>query len=388
MRTTLIVACIWLTGAALAGEEFRMNPDLANLGDNTWRKLDPQFVYHPDQFKLLEKAGWKLKDLPLKPGGKFCHWKAEASLCYDESQNLTIYFGGCTSGYGNNHWVYDCSKNVWTQIHPDIFKLEGRWRYREDTKSHPPGCCSYGICYDSASRVSAIARANGGATAWKKCKGPPNNHMWLYDAAAKKWRFTPKNGKVPDAYMTGTRLAYDPAKKECLLFAHLSRAIWAYSAEKNTWRLVNITGPKPAKRGMASWIYMEEPKKFLLYGGQGSKADNPRTTWLYDHAEEKWEDVTAKNDPLTRCSSAAAYDSLNNVVVMIGGFHVAPSKKLQDGTWIFDPAQKSWTQLRPDPMPRITGQIYQMSYDRVNNVMIYLTKAQTWVYRCKAKREE
>lgn len=385
MKGTLIAVCLALTGTALAGEAFKMSPRLVGLGDNAWRKMDPKFVYHPDQLPMLKKIGWKLKDLPLKPGGKFCHHKAEASLCYDESANRTIYFGGCTSGYGNNHWVYDCSKNVWTQIHPDIFKLKGKWRYREDTKSHPPGCCSYGICYDSHSKVSAIARANGGATSWVKCKGPANNLIWLYDAAGKKWGFTPRKGKVPNVYMTGTRLAYDPEKKECLLYSHLSRSIWAYSTANNTWRMIDTKEPKPAKGGMASWVYMDREKKFLLFGGRTVKAKDPNTTWLFDPKEEKWENVTPKTGPINRASSAAAYDSLNNVVVMIGGFSVAPSKKLNDGTWVFDPTKKAWTQNKLDPTPKVTGQIYQMSYDKVNNVMIYVTRAQTWVYRYKRR---
>ena len=80
-----------------------------------------------------------------------------------------------------------------------------------------------------------------------------------------------------------------------------------------------------------------------------------------------------------------AYDSLNNVAVMIGGWNVAPSKKLNDGTWVFDPIRKTWTQHRPKPMPKIAGNCYQMAYDKVNNVMVYVTRAQTWVYRYKRR---
>lgn len=177
-RTLCTVALVVFSAAAWSAETesaknekdakdapaFAMNPGLADLTDNTWRKLDPRFVYHPDQLAELEKKGVKLEDLPQKAGGKFCHVKGEGSFCYDESANVTLYYGGCTSGYGNNHWVYDCSQNTWTQISPDVFELDGVWRYRKDPRNVPPGCCSYGICYDAERKVSVIARPNGGAT--------------------------------------------------------------------------------------------------------------------------------------------------------------------------------------------------------------------------------
>jgi hypothetical protein len=389
MRGILTAACLAAAATALAAGPFRMNPDLVELPDNTWREMDPKFVYHPDQFPMLEKIGWKLKDLPLKPGGRFCHVKAEAAFCYDESANLTIYFGGCTSGYGNNHWVYDCSSNTWTQIHPDIFKIREingiKWRYREDTKSHPPGCCCYGICYDSYHKVSVLARPNGGATAWVKPPGPPNNYIWLYDAAKRKWGFTPRNGEVPHVYMTGVRMAYDPESRESLLVN--GRTLWAYSIATNAWRRIDVKGPAPETAGLNSWAYMDREKKFLLFRSPRKKNTKTDTTWLYDPKTCTWEDVTQEDGPALRAGAAMAYDSLNNVAAMIGGWNVAPSKKLNDGTWVFDPTKKTWTRHQPDPMPKVTGSCYQMSYDKVNNVMIYVSWAKTWIYRYRRGTE-
>ena len=51
-----------------------------------------------------------------------------------------------------------------------------------------------------------------------------------------------------------------------------------------------------------------------------------------------------------------------------------------------DPADRTWANLRPDPMPPVGGNVYQLAYDRVNNVFIYVTTEKqspghTWVYR-------
>jgi hypothetical protein len=357
----------------------RMNPQLEPLAGNTWMRMDPKFAYHPDQLAALEKAGRKPHH--------FCHFKGEGSLCYDASANQTLYFGGCTSGYGNNHWVYDCSANVWTQINPDTFKLnEKGLRYREDTKALPPGCCCYGICYDSDRKLSLLLRANGGATAWVPPRDPPNNLIWLYDADDRKWIFTPKNGSVrPTLYLTGTRIAYDPQNKESLLVG--GRTLWAYSAAANLWRRIDTQGPAPQTGGLNSWVYLAADKKFLLFRSPAGKADaDPSTTWLYDPKQETWQDVTPQNGPCLRAGAAIAYDSLNNVAVMIGGWSEAPSKKLNDGTWIFDPTHKTWTQLQPDPAPPIAGNVYQLAYDTVNNAFIYVTTEKgdpgyTWVFR-------
>jgi hypothetical protein len=376
-------------GAAAPAPEFKMNPRLAAVPDRTWVKMSPKFVYHPDQLAELEKAG-------RKPSG-FCHHKGEGSFCYDQSANLTIYFGGCTSGYGNNLWVYDCSGDVWTQVHPDIFKLrDGVWRYREDPKAVPPGCCSYGICYDSDKKVSVLFRSNGGATSWVPPEPPPNNYAWLYAAAAKKWTFTERKGPVPDdgqLYPTGSRLAYDPEKKECLLVGGAAAGhgvLWAYKTAENAWRKVSVQGPSGDPTNGSSWVYLDKEKKFLLFKSLNSdKKLGPResTTWLYYPREEKWEDVTPKDGPVKRDFAAASYDSLNNVAVMIGGWDERPSVKLNDGTWIFDPAAKAWTQLKPEPGPKAGGNCYQMAYDRVNNVSVYVTggpEPETWAFRYRA----
>src|ERR1700752_2741678 len=51
-----------------------VNPDLADLPDNTWRLLKPR-------------------------GDVFSHPKTEVGLVYDEKTGCVVYFGGCSSGY-------------------------------------------------------------------------------------------------------------------------------------------------------------------------------------------------------------------------------------------------------------------------------------------------
>jgi hypothetical protein len=403
MRTLILVfaGCVLASGL-LAGEkkakdakgEFKMNPKLANLGEDTWLKMSPKFVYHPDQVARLRKVGRDIKKVASYGGGRFCHSKGEASLSYDESVNRAIYFGGCSTGYGNNLWVYDCSGDVWTQVHPDIFdyikdKKGRKWRYRKDPKSHPPGCCYTSMCYDSDMKVSLFCRPNKGATAWAPnhvYKRPPNNHAWLYDARKKKWIFTERKGILPKVYVTGVRWAYDPVKKECVLAG--SGSLWAYKTAENTWRKITPKGTD-AKPGNAScWVYMSKQKKFLLFKALKKKSASNATTWFYDHATEVWEDVTPKKGPAKRQSAAMCYDSLNNVAIMISGWEGKPSVKLKDGTWVFDPAKRTWTQMKAKPCPGPSGSCYQMAYDKINNVAVYVIGSRTWVYRYKRREKQ
>ncbi len=401
MRTPFLLVGLLVLSAAGAGAAephgkpakaaFKMNPKLAGLGDNTWMKMSPKFVYHPDQIAALKKAG-------RKPH-YFCHTKCEASLAYDASANRTIYFGGCSSGYGNNLWVYNCSNDIWTQIHPDIFKYldvekNGKRyhkRYRENPKAVPPGCCYHGTCYDSDRKVFALCRDNRGATGWAPPwlhKRPLNNFVWLYDSATKKWIFTERNGVVPKVYITGVRWAYDRVKKECVLAG--GGVLWAYKTATNTWRKITPKGPSAKPGNTSCWVYMSREKKFLLFKALKKKNPGKDTTWLYDPKEEKWENVTPKDGPVKRGSAAMCYDSLNNVAVMIGGWEEKPSVKLKDGTWVFDPSKRTWTQMKTTPCPPASGNNYQMSYDMVNNVAVYVSgprihKPDTWVYRYKRR---
>jgi hypothetical protein len=341
--------------AAPAGDQpagFRMNPKLANVPDNTWVKMSPKFV-----------------------GGQMPN-KTEASLVYDESANRTLFFGGCGNGYQNNLWLYDCSGDVWTQANPDVFKMGPEGRVREDTKAVPPGCCSYGICYDREARVSILYRKNSGGSAWAP-EGPGNNMVWWYAALKNKWIFKEPNGDRRPGYINGASLAHDPVNKESVLFGGYDNTLWGYKAETNAWRRIDVPEPRPVKASYPNWVYLDKEKRFFLFAEDA-------TTWLFDPAKPAWEKLKPDVQPPQRQAAAIAYDRANNVAVMFGGLFNVPAPKNRDrrgDTWVFDPAKGQWQEVKPNPSPGPTQNVYQAAYDTVNNVTVLVTAGQTWVYR-------
>src|ERR1700734_3180146 len=70
-----------------------VNPDLADLPDNTWKLMKPK-------------------------GDAFTHPKTEVGLVFDEKNGCVVYFGGCSSGYTNNLWLYHVGSDTWREVQP------------------------------------------------------------------------------------------------------------------------------------------------------------------------------------------------------------------------------------------------------------------------------
>ncbi len=344
-----------------------VNPDLADLPDNTWKMLKPK-------------------------GDSFTHPKTEVGLVYDEKTGCVIYFGGCSSGYTNNLWFYHVGSNTWREAQPWTKK-------KEEEADCPIGQCGYHAVYNSDRGVYFKHRGCSSTGLGRGGSGRDSN-SWVLDGRKLTWEKVASgahygaNPEWPGAYCC-YGLVYDRDAREAILFGGLEEGeTWAFDFAKNKWRNLK---PKvsPPRLSMPNMVYDSKNKVTLLFGGQtGSYSDgvNLNETWAYNHASNTWTNLKPKDPPARRLQSQVCYDSVNGVMILFGG-HANVYPKRDQGerytdTWVYDYKSNSWTEMMPNTHPK-GSDVRFMAFDPVNNVAINVTggsKKETWVYRCKAAK--
>jgi hypothetical protein len=314
-------------------------------------------------------------------------------MVYDESANLTVFYGGCGNGYTNSTWLYDCSGDAWKEGNPGTWTMVQGGRDLPDEKL-PPGCCQTAICYSPDVRECLMFKYGGGTgwQSWNQRLGRkhPRESCWWYNARENKWTLKVHEDGPRPRLNISHQFHYDRAGRRALAFAGLDGSgnpcneLWSYDPAADAWAELKPAGQLPPKRMMTSGCYDEKNKVMVIFGGQPDSDD----TWLYDPAANAWREVKTKTAPSRRHASACAYDAANGVMVLFGGRVRTPDKSFKHllDTWVFDAAKEEWTEMKPAQCPG-GRRNYQMAYDRVNNVSVVVGGGKgdgdTWVYRCR-----
>jgi hypothetical protein len=350
------------------------HPQAQAMPDNSWLVLPTQFRPENTPSFANYKFGMDF--------GKFGHPKREVCLVYDEARNVTIWFGGCSTGYTNQTLLLSVSDATWYQAQPEhIDFFNGKQR---NAQNRPHGQCSYGACYDPINQL--YIKGMGICSGW-----PYDQKIWSYDAGQNQWRElagwqTEGTGKA-GCY----RLVLDRDRKIAVLFGGLpmdNNATWVFDVIKRQWNRIHVEGPAPCGRIYHHMVYDEKNRKTLLFGGAGGKYGKDTTyfndTWVFDSSTNTWTEMKPRTSPSPRDRGAMAYDAANGVCVLVGGKR-GPDKNLED-TWVYDLAKNEWRKMQPANQPPYFG-LYQAAYDRINNVTVYVSAGKTYLYRFAASKD-
>jgi hypothetical protein len=391
-------AAILLSGPALAGEPFaeaqkvqdadsrpgNPPPDLA-VPKEGWASLKP----NPAVLEMKDNS-WMILPTQFRPERapsfgtfqfgadyrKFGHPKTEVCLVYDEARNVTIWFGGCSSGYTNQTLLLSVSDGIWYQAQPEhIDLITGKTRH---ARERPHGQCSYGACYDPFAKV--YLKGMGICSGW-----PYDLKLWAYDAGKNQWQEMAP-WQTGGTGRTGCyKLVYDRMNKVVVLFGGLplqNEDTWTFDVAQRRWEKVSIRGPRPRGRLYHHMVYDEKNQKTVLFGGAGGTYSNKvylDDTWVFDAAAKTWTEMKPRNHPPARYMGAMAYDAANGVSILIGGKAENRERPFAD-TWVYDLANNEWREMKPANQPAYYG-LYQAAYDRINNVTVYVSAGKTYLYR-------
>ncbi len=136
-------------------------------------------------------------------------------------------------------------------------------------------------------------------------------------------------------------------------------SLTALGANLPGWTNVPTPSAPPAMAG-ALMAYSPSANRFLLFGGwNGTTGLNG--TWEFDPANGTWTQLHPASSPESRGDGDLVYDSRADAFILFGGWHEGPNEtytRLSD-TWEFFLGNDSWTRRHPalSPSPRSDAEV-------------------------------
>ena len=191
---------------------------------------------------------------------------------------------------------------------------------------------------------------------------------------AGRWVQVRTIGDAPDPRVDAC-LVCDPDEERLLLFGGWDEDddfndLWAFDVSSRLWMELRPAGEEPSARSEAAMAYDPVGKKLYLFGGwDGEEELDLGDTWVYDPAEDTWTDLDpAGETPIPRNAHSLIYDPQGERLVLFGG---SDQRGLEyNDVWVYDPAENVWTELDPagDAPPRRGW--HGAAYDSENRRMV------------------
>jgi len=185
-----------------------------------------------------------------------------------------------------------------------------------------------------------------------KCNPPPwKNEFWQFQETDGVVR---PNWSVYGTFSLGQKYDYDPDSKNFVFYA--GGSTFSYDPVERQWsELSTKTHPDKELGGRLLWssmTYDRHNKQFVLFGGGNVQTERGDPgTWVFKPADKNWTQFKPDSQPPQRANSRICFDPLNKKVILFGGDQL---DRLLADTWTFDVVDQKWEQKKPalGPGPR------------------------------------
>ncbi|MCA8952538.1 MAG: hypothetical protein KDE27_23705 [Planctomycetes bacterium] len=280
-------------------------------------------------------------------------------MTFDLGRGEIVMFGGGTrvpSAYFNDTWVWS----------------GGSWLQRTPT-TLPPARYNQAICYDIV--LGKVLMFGGLGTSG------PFNETWAWDGTDWSQLF-PTNSPSP---RHGVAMAYDLWRARAVLYGGTGNT--GSTTETWEWDGTNWLQRSPATQPLGlSWHMMSfdfNRGVTVMFGGYLSGVSNASNA-TYEWDGNDWTQRTTVHTPPGRYSACFAYDEVQRMHVLFGGWDTAVQTR-QD-TWEYDGTD--WAQRTPanSPSPRA---YFGNAFDPSSGATVIFAgedtissnNGETWLYR-------
>jgi len=178
---------------------------------------------------------------------------------------------------------------------------------------------------------------------------------WVFRSSTNEWTcMNPISSPTP---RNGHSMVYHEAEDLIVMFGGrigspwgYSDETWTYDLDRNEWTLLE-TMSAPEARYQASMVYDSINERVILFGGY--REDGPyglNDTWTFDLHERTWTHIPTVEAPTVRYYSASTFDDVKGAMVLFGGYiDVSPYRT--DETWELNVTTMTWTETSPTTSP-------------------------------------
>jgi hypothetical protein len=180
-------------------------------------------------------------------------------------------------------------------------------------------------------------------------EGGYSSDTWLWNGST--WTHAASSG--PSA-RSGSAMAYDPISGKVVLFGgvdsggNVQRDTWFWNG--SSWSQVPLSSNpanNPPARFAANMVYDTALGAIVMFGGtSANNVTDLNDTWVWNGSTATWTQVN-QTGPSARDSFGMAYDSVNQEVVLFGGY---TNTSYSSETWTFD-GTNFWVQRNPANSP-------------------------------------
>jgi N-acetylneuraminic acid mutarotase len=274
-----------------------------------------------------DQGTWiKLHPAGTPPPARLVH-----AMVYEPSLGRLIMTGGCNadnSKYFADTWAYDPSARAWTDLNP--------------AGPVPAGGTGQTLVYDPSTQKVILFGGKG--------ETGPSNETWTYTPGTNSWDKLDPSGGTPSP-RSAHSMVYDSVTRRLIMFGGWNETTcfndtWAYDPVQNEWTRIDVEGPKPDTRWGHAAAYDETTGRVIIFGGW-NETTCFNDTWAYDPVAHTWEQLQPSGDqPVPRVGASMVYNPSDYMLVMFGGSNADESKFFNE-TWTYDPADNSWSELKP-----------------------------------------
>jgi peptide/nickel transport system permease protein len=138
---------------------------------------------------------------------------------------------------------------------------------------------------------------------------------------------------------------------------------------------------RPSPRTNHSMAYDSINERIVLFGGFDGLLNDE--TWIYDPVTQIWTKIDTDPHPSARAGHSMTFDSNNGNVILFGGVIDDWVNPRSNETWTFDVSTNTWTLMSP-PTPPEARAFSAMSYDTDAGMAVLFggdrNSSETWTY--------
>lgn len=169
--------------------------------------------------------------------------------------------------------------------------------------------------------------------------------LWAYSPSKGSWTALACSGNGPGE-RGGAGAAWNGS--QMLLLDGLSASgplsdFWTYTpGAGGGWHQVSASTPLGA-REYSTMSWDSKDKQLYVFGGLKASGQQLGDFYVYQPASG-WSAITPGNAPLARQQAMSAWDSVNNVFLLMGGYETN-NDTTYSAIWAYSPAQNAWWQI-------------------------------------------